>query len=54
MELIEVLENICCYGKRHPDYDPECDRVKQTPCYCDNCFYGRDKLAKEILKYKEV
>jgi len=23
-------------------------------CSCDNCFYGRTKLANELLKYVEV
>jgi len=50
MDKVEVLENLCNYDKRNPYFDKEFDEVKTTPCYCDNCFYGRDKLARELLK----
>lgn len=58
----EILNNICYYDKRHPDgahasgcFDEdelEACSNKDT-CYCDNCFYGRTKLAEYILKLLE-
>ena len=52
-----VLNNLCIYDKRNPDYDPEMTtlsddqfREPRTDCFCDNCFYGRDALAVEILR----
>lgn len=53
MELSEVLGNLCWYDPRHPGHDPESalDRVPHAEtCACDNCFYGRDRLAREILR----
>ena len=32
----------------------EDERPKGDSCYCDNCFYRRDKLAKEIIRLMEV
>jgi len=43
----EVLQNLCVYDPRNPDYQVG---TAGSICYCDNCFYGRDKLAREILK----
>jgi hypothetical protein len=56
MKKEEILSNLCYHDKRNPDYDPGMDhldkdvRQENSPCYCDNCFYGRTKLAEEILK----
>lgn len=47
----EVYENLCSYDNRNPYYDEEYARTPRQDCYCDNCFYGRDKLAIEILRY---
>ena len=57
----EVLEYLCYYDKRNPYGTPdEEERQAQTEqvekdgcCYCDNCFYGKTKLALELLKYIE-
>jgi hypothetical protein len=57
----EISENLCVYDKRNPDNqvwalidmdytDKEIAEMKKD-CYCDNCFYGRTKLANELLKY---
>ena len=51
MKLKDIYLNLCLYDKRNPAYNIE-DGEKQNPCYCDNCFYGRNKLALEILKLK--
>lgn len=65
MEREEVLSNLCVNDRRNPDHkelyfvDYEYDMEEDIPeprggengeCYCDNCFYGRDALALEILK----
>ncbi len=55
MDAREVAENLCYYDKRNPGgafvNDPgEYAEKPAGLCYCDNCFYGRDKLAKEIIK----
>ena len=60
----EVLENLCYYDDRNPnwyfdwyDYDEE-EIIKEKKeieergrCSCDNCFYNRTNLAEELLKY---
>jgi hypothetical protein len=52
MELEYIYSKLCWYDKRHPDYDEqENEGTKpRVNCFCDNCFYGRDELALEILK----
>lgn len=57
MELEEVYKNLCFKDKRNPTWqdlygqDEECEIPEpRNDCYCDNCFYGRDKLALEIIK----
>jgi len=52
----EVLECLCCYDKRNPNYSDFEYLGEDTPeprkdCYCDNCFRGKDRLALELLKY---
>ncbi len=50
MELIDVLEKLCIHDKRNPLYiDDDSDNTANIKCFCDNCFYGRSKLANEIL-----
>ncbi len=57
MKLKEIYENLCYYDKRSPDFDLEnLGEIEKTAeerkhCYCDNCFSGRDLLARELLKY---
>lgn len=46
----EIYENLCNYDKRNPYYDTDYIETPRQNCYCDNCFYGRDKLAIEILR----
>jgi len=55
MELNEIYSQLCCYDKRNPDYlqDDDFDWVPRDNCFCDNCFYGRDKLALYIIKIKK-
>jgi hypothetical protein len=50
MDKKEILENLCYYDKRNPNaYGIE--ERKPKKCFCDNCCYGRTKLANELLKY---
>ena len=54
MKQEEVLGNLCYYDKRNPNHtDWDEGEEKPKDCYCDNCFYRRDELAKEILRLKE-
>lgn len=50
----EIKKNLCYYDPENPNNNLDCydDEERPTPrenCYCDNCFYGRDKLARYIL-----
>jgi len=64
VDIKEVLDNLCFYDKRSSsdsnlDFDVYREREIGTNriCYCDNCFYGRTKLAEYILKllnYEEI
>ena len=54
MNYEEVLENLCYYDRRNPlsvnhvdEDDSPYDKTKK--CSCDNCFYGRTKLANHII-----
>lgn len=55
----EIEENLCVYDKRSPYdmlavYEAIGDEtpMPRKDCGCDNCFYGRDQLAVELLKTK--
>lgn len=60
MDLNEVYSNLCCKDPRHPDFEGCYGWMNDDPvaprqnCSCDNCFYGRDKLALEIIKLLEI
>jgi hypothetical protein len=53
----QVLGNLCTYDSRNPGYvhfeDDDSSKLS-LQCFCDNCFYGRDKLAREILRLRDV
>ena len=63
MNRKEILTNLCYYDLRNPigviDDIGAVEDIKeynygnyaQKDCYCDACFYGRTKLAEELLKY---
>ena len=59
---VSPYENLCTYDKRNPygylSYGPVDDddvaQPRQQGCACDNCFYGRDKLAMEIIRLREA
>ena len=51
----EILSNLCCYDDRNPDMVdgdlPQDERPQRKPiCHCDNCFYGRTRMAEYILE----
>lgn len=60
----QVKINLCIYDQRNPNfsiseeygYDKEeidsTGNFAKPNCHCDNCFYGRHKLAEEILKLR--
>ncbi len=60
----EVSQNLCYYDKRNPysaysdllsDEDIETYKLaSQKSCSCDNCFYGRTKLAEHILELSNL
>ena len=55
MEIEEIYSNLCSYDKRNPYYEDDfCDEEPRKNCHCDNCFYGRDKLALEIIVLKAL
>lgn len=56
MTIEEIKLNLCYNDERNPDYNDlhsddceEEEHVRQDNCFCDNCFYGRTKLANELL-----
>lgn len=56
MTTPEVYERLCWYDKRNPNYVEQNENDIRAPrilCVCDNCFYGRDKMAMEIIKLQE-
>lgn len=54
MSKIEVYERLCYYDERNPnnglEFIDKDDIPKKGNCHCDNCFYGRDKLANYIIQ----
>jgi len=56
LSLDAVHGCLCSHDRRHPLWsdthypdDVEGTPVPRVNCFCDNCFYGRDRLAVEIL-----
>lgn len=52
----QITEKLCYYDKRNPyGHHIFSDEELQRPekCSCDNCFYGRTKLAEELLNLLE-
>jgi hypothetical protein len=66
MNREEILTKLCYYDLKNPDncidnYNLTKEELNipqiegkdyaNKDCLCDNCFYGRTKLATELLKY---
>jgi hypothetical protein len=54
MNIEEILTYLCVYDERNPnnalfDLEESEKPLPRSNCFCDNCFYGRDKLAFFIL-----
>lgn len=58
MENSTVYTELCYYDKRNPNCSMDDDEIKdhfellkkkKDTCSCDNCFYGRTKLAEKII-----
>lgn len=52
---LDVYSKLCYYDKRNPDniideFDEDCPPQANNKCFCDNCFYGRTKVANTILE----
>jgi hypothetical protein len=49
-------ENLCWNDPRNPNYIPPLDdddvRIPRNGCTCDNCFYGKDVMALEIIRLR--
>lgn len=61
MDDAEIYNHLCIYDPRNPLYqefaaylDDEELRSARANCACDNCFYGRNKLAVELLKERSI
>lgn len=55
----DVLGNLCCNDRRNPAFDSfwfddDDPPAPRDNCSCDNCFYGRDRLALEIIRLREL
>ena len=51
----EIKSNLCYYDPRNQNDSLGADEDEDYPqprkkCSCDNCFYGRDKLAIQLLQ----
>jgi hypothetical protein len=54
LPIEEIKSKLCCYDPENPNnnldaYDDEERPKARENCSCDNCFYGRDKLAVCLL-----
>ena len=56
-----VLEALCnrdprypCWSETYSYADSDEPPVPRVDCACDNCFYGRDRLAVALLATREV
>lgn len=55
-----VLESLCVFDSRNPHYfdikagyfGDEMPKPREKECGCDACFYGRDRLALEIIRLR--
>ena len=57
MNTEEIRKSLCFYDPLNPNGhfslwldDEDFEIPSKEDCYCDNCFYGKTKLAEYILK----
>lgn len=48
----EIFEKLC-YNDIEGQEEKE-EQANNKDCYCDNCFYGRTRLAEYILYLKGI
>jgi len=55
MDNKEIYASLCYYDARNDCLllDEDSPPPRRHDCSCDNCFYGRDKLANEILNLQD-
>ena len=55
---VNPYKNLCYYDERNPDRYSLDEDDKMEPrrpgCACDNCFYGRDPLALEVIRLRKA
>ena len=56
---MDPYEKLCTKDPRYPMFNDihGDDDEKPTPrqgCACDNCFYGRDAMALEIIRLRKM
>ncbi len=54
----DFYSNLCTKDRRSPYFEDIYGGEEEAPvprkgCYCDNCFYGRDRLALVIIELLE-
>lgn len=58
MELTEIYKNLCYLDTRNPYYVFESylndDVTPRIDCECENCLTGKNKLALEILRLRDI
>ena len=52
-------EKLCIHYPRSPYFNPPVDpedflQEARDNCFCDNCFYGRDAMALEIIRLRKM
>ena len=52
-------EKLCIHDPRSPYFNPPVDpedflQEARDNCFCDNCFYGRDAMALEIIRLRKM
>lgn len=59
LTLEQIYDNLCSKDPRNPLFECiyGCDEPDEVPaprvgCSWDNCFYRRDRLAREILRLR--
>ena len=51
-DVIDPLEKLCYHDPRNPFHNADDDTAPRDGCACDNCFYGRDQMALEIIRLR--
>lgn len=57
--MLNPFDDLCYYDLRSTNYiepfeDDDIPVPRLYNCHCDNCFYGNDPLAMEIIRLREL